>query len=111
MTERRWFADPDEPFLCDNIWYRVRTGRKWEGDLVLDQRVNGQWMPVHMESGFLRADFFFENEEVGFPAWRGNLGGQMYLDACGEAVGIGWMEAARKLDREKRRARERRRAS
>ena len=95
MTERRWKAG-DEGY-CNEIRYRVVTGRKGPDDLRLDLFINGDWQPAKMEIGFLMADFFFENEHALYPRARGYRGGFEYLKALQDASRYGWQATQRQL--------------
>jgi hypothetical protein len=55
-----------------------------------------------MELGFFLADFFFFNEERGYPQQAGNRGGNLYMDFCHMAVSKGWQTASLELQRMRR---------
>lgn len=103
LSERRWQAGDN--FWCDGIRYRVVEGRKKPGDLRLERRIDGEWQPVRMESGFMLADFFFENEHVVFPRADGYRGGYEYLKELHNAARHGWEATQRKLRGQQQRLR------
>lgn len=103
MSDRRWQAGDD--FWCDGIRYRVIEGRKGPDDLRLERRVDGEWRPVKMESGFMLADFFFENEQVLYPRAKGHRGGFEYLRALQDATRHGWETTQRRLSAQQQQSR------
>ena len=104
MSERRWRAG--DRFWCDEVEYRVMPGRKGPDDLRLEHYVNGEWRPVKMETGFLLADFFFENEHVLYPRAKGYRGGYEYLRAIQHATRYGWESTQQQLREQQARIRE-----
>lgn len=98
---RRWHAGWRG--WVDNIEYRVVPGRKSGEDLRLEHYVQGEWMAVAFEGGFLLADFFCQNEDGLFPRAEAYAGGSKYLAYCYWAACSGWEAPAKKVAADKER--------
>lgn len=108
---RRWRAGMSFR-TGDGLDWQVIPGRKRPSDLVLQVWTRSGWQHVKMETGFLLADFFGENEDVlrGEGYFSGTAEGSgYYLRHCRLAASEGWSAAATRLntEREARRQRER----
>lgn len=95
----------------DGLEWRVSQGAKTPGDLVLEVRTRAGWSRIKMQTGFLMADFLWDNEtrlrdEGYFPPSA--EGGDYYLRHLRIAATDGWEVASGRLDGERaaRRSRE-----
>ena len=103
--DRRW--SPGMVLSIDGLSIRVVPGKKADGDLRLEWRVDGRWRPVTMTSVAVLADFFADNEDWHFDArtaharsWT-NPGGEYFLEFLREAATGGWRGADARLQAQK----------
>lgn len=89
MRPRRFVAGQTMTVGC--VPFRVATGRKTRGDLRLDWRVDGTFVPVELPAVFLIVDFVSENEDVLYP--HPNRGGEELLRYLKIARIDGWQRA------------------
>jgi hypothetical protein len=83
---------------------RITEGTKAPGDLRLEARIGGQWVPLKMDLALFMVDFFAENErhiQPFRPYWRQN-GDRYFLSKCVEAVRDGWRKVAAETERQRR---------
>lgn len=104
MTITRRFQAGDT-FELWPVHYRIVQGCKGPDDLRLEWRAAGEWRPVTMAHSALHADFFCENEEILYPTCRGQRGAHYFLGWLGTATKVGWDEAVRRLNEDKRKKR------
>jgi hypothetical protein len=100
------------PFPINGMWFRIVPEelahsplRKGKDHMVLQWwRAAGTypdgapqpaaWLEVKMDTGFLMADFFFNEEHAMFNREHGFRGGYKYMDALWQAARKGWQYAA-----------------
>lgn len=88
----------------NGIRWRVTTGRKGQGDLVL-WVCSSEWRMVPMALGFLLADFFTDNEGRIHSLAVGRRGGGKYLAELEHAAWRGWRVPTGYLEAERKAAR------
>jgi hypothetical protein len=101
-TVRRW---PAPPFTLDGVDYRCEPGEKFDGDVLLMMRAS-TWIPAQMSTGFVLADFYYDNERARYSKpWH--QGGDMYGGYCGLASLRGFRQAVIRLENDRIRRAER----
>jgi hypothetical protein len=97
----RW--EPQELQVC-GIDFRVREGRKFIGDLVIEWHTpQGGWRPITADVVFLLVDFLYDNEERRYPSTPDGrvLGGRKVLREVQHAAFHGWRSAVGQLQQER----------
>lgn len=92
-------------FTIKGIDLRITEGKKFPGDLVLEQWNGLSWVAIPFDVTFLQVDFFSENERLRAEyedGWVQN-GDRYFWSQCMDAVRHGWRHAADKLARQRRR--------
>lgn len=82
-------------FKAGGVEFRVSGGRKGNGDLRLDWRIDGYWKPVVLDAVFAVMEFVTENEDRLYPYPA--RGGEEVLRYMRIARVQGWREASRLL--------------
>lgn len=100
ITEPRPPFGPGESGVAGGVEYRVETGRKGPGDMVLKLRAPG-WVAVGMDFSGLLADFHNQVEDILYPKTLGKKGGGKFFEHLALARKHGWRFAAAILASEK----------
>lgn len=91
-------------YTIQGIDLRIRDGKKFPGDLVVQHRVGTTWHDTRMELALFLVDFFAENERARQPYvsyWREN-GDTYFITECIQAVKLGWRVVADRIRRQRR---------
>ena len=99
--KRRWEAGWTDN--VSGIEFRIVEGRKEPGDLRMEWRTAGGWLPVKMSAVFMLTDFFVENEQhlkQFRPHWT-ETGADYFFRFLSMAVQDGWTAAAGQLEEQR----------
>ena len=86
----RW--NPAMQFALGGIEFRVRPGRKADGDLVLEWMTSEGWRAIPMSVGLMLNDFHYSVEDHLYPP-PFYKGGRYWLEYVRHAVDHGWRKA------------------
>lgn len=93
-------------YESSGLHFRVGNGTKKPGDLTLQVHTATGWRCVSMETSFLLADFFYENEEWLYPPGGGPrgtwIGGKKFTEGQRRAIAHGYVAATQFLEAEQR---------
>jgi hypothetical protein len=105
---------PGQEFERNGVQYRVLSGDRCEGDMVLEFRVAGWHRPTIAHS-LIAIEFKFQVEQNNYgpngKLRKGGRGGWMLIDAIKEACRYGWESVAERILGERERAARRREGS
>lgn len=88
--------------VVGGIPWRIRKGRKMDGDLIVDLLAPDGWHPVKMSLVGLLTQFFYENEQRLYPPPRFR-GGEFFVAFLRGCIRIGWSDASAMLEDQRRR--------